>query len=81
MGTRVSYPVEIKQRAVKGKGITMSMSRKGTPADNAAIESFHFILKSETFYLNNIVRTTAIIVERTSKTTFNMITTFVFKRN
>lgn len=29
----------------------MSMSRKGTPADNAPIESFHSSLKSETFYL------------------------------
>ena len=39
------------QQAVKAKGITMSMSRKGTPADNAPIESFHSVLKSETFYL------------------------------
>ncbi|MEC0303168.1 IS3 family transposase [Terribacillus saccharophilus] len=53
------------QKAIKGKGITMSMSRKGTPADNASIESFHSILKSETFYLNSIVRTTTAIVERT----------------
>lgn len=30
----------------------MSMSRKGTPADNASIESFHSSLKSETFYLD-----------------------------
>ena len=29
------------------------MSRKGTPADNAPIESFHSSLKSETFYINN----------------------------
>lgn len=29
------------QQAVRKKGITMSMSRKGTPADNASIESFH----------------------------------------
>nr|CCP89165.1 putative transposase insk for insertion sequence element is150 [Staphylococcus aureus] len=29
------------------------MSRKGTPADNAPIESFHSLLKSETFYINN----------------------------
>ncbi|UEX89072.1 IS3 family transposase [Staphylococcus ratti] len=34
------------------KGIIRSMSRKGTPADNAPIESFHSSLKSETFYLN-----------------------------
>ena len=26
---------------------------KGTPADNAPIESFHSLLKSETFYINN----------------------------
>ena len=28
------------------KGITMSSSRKGTPSDNACIESFHASLKS-----------------------------------
>ena len=33
------------------KGIIRSMSRKGTPADNACIECFHSSLKSETFYL------------------------------
>ncbi|WHY25421.1 IS3 family transposase [Bacillus halotolerans] len=55
------------QKAVKTKGITMSMSRKGTPADNASIESFHSSLKSETFYLNSIDRTTTAIVERTVK--------------
>ncbi|MEC3750882.1 IS3 family transposase, partial [Bacillus safensis] len=55
------------QKAVHIKGITMSMSRKGTPADNASIESFHSSLKSETFYLNSIDRTTTTIVERTVK--------------
>lgn len=39
------------QTQVKNKSIAMSMSRKGTPADNAPIESFHSTLKSETFYL------------------------------
>ncbi len=29
------------QAAVKEKGITMSMSRKGTPADNSPIETFY----------------------------------------
>ena len=29
------------------------MSRKGTPADNACIEWFHSVLKSEAFYLHN----------------------------
>ena len=53
------------QAAVKEKGITMSMSRKGTPADNAPIESFHSSLKSERFYLYNLTRTTTAIVEST----------------
>lgn len=46
------------QKAVKEKRITMSMSRKGTPADNSPIETFHSSLKSETFYLDGINRTT-----------------------
>lgn len=53
------------QQAVKAKGITMSMSRKGTPADNAPIESFHASLKSETFYLDGCTRTTTAIVIQT----------------
>lgn len=40
-------------QACTEKGITRSMSRKGTPADNACIEWFHSVLKSETFYLHN----------------------------
>ena len=36
-------------KATKEKNITRSMSRKGTPADNAPIESFHATLKTETF--------------------------------
>ena len=46
------------QKVVKEKGIIMSMSRKGTPADNSPIETFHSSLKSETFYLDGICRTT-----------------------
>jgi putative transposase len=53
------------QQAVKEKGITMSMSRKGTPTDNASIESFHSSLKSETFYLDELQSTTTAIVEQT----------------
>ncbi len=53
------------QQKIKEKGITMSMSRKGTPADNASIESFHSTLKSETFYLDGIKWTTTAIVEQT----------------
>ncbi|WP_199897323.1 IS3 family transposase [Listeria grayi] len=33
------------------KSVIRSMSRKGTPADNAPIECFHSSLKCETFYL------------------------------
>lgn len=35
-------------------GVTISMSRRGTPLDNAPIESFHSILKKETIYNNYI---------------------------
>jgi len=59
------YTSHAYQEAVKGKGITMSMSRKGTPADNAPIESFHSTLKSETFYLESLTHTTTAIVEQT----------------
>lgn len=50
------------QKEIKTKGITMSMSRKGTPADNASIESFHASLKSETFYLNGLNNESSSIV-------------------
>ncbi len=59
------YTSQAYQSVVKGKGITMSMSRKGTPADNAPIESFHSTLKSETFYLEDLMCTTTAIVEQT----------------
>lgn len=59
------YTSHAYQRAIKEKGITMSMSRKGTPADNALIESFHSTLKSETFYLEDLTcTTTAIVVQK-----------------
>lgn len=35
-------------------GITISMSRKGTPIDDSPIESWHALLKKETLYNNNI---------------------------
>ncbi len=58
------YTSQAYQEAIKGKDITMSMSRKGTPADNAPIESFHSTLKSETFYLEGLTSTTTAIVEQ-----------------
>ncbi|WP_157051168.1 IS3 family transposase, partial [Companilactobacillus tucceti] len=46
------------------KGITRSMSRKGTPSDNALIESFHSSLKSETFYtLDEPISSNTIVIE------------------
>lgn len=53
------------QKEIKEKSITMSMSRKGMPADNAPIESFHSSLKSEGFYLHHLTNTTTAIVEKT----------------
>ena len=38
----------------ESKGITISMARKGTPLDDAPIESWHALLKKETLYNNNI---------------------------
>lgn len=38
----------------EANGILISMSRKGTPLDNAVIESFHSVLKKETLYNNHI---------------------------
>ena len=37
------------EECLKEKGILHSFSRKGTPYDNACIESFHSILKKEEF--------------------------------
>ncbi|NJH84962.1 DDE-type integrase/transposase/recombinase [Staphylococcus agnetis] len=44
------------------KDIIRSVSRKGTPADNAPIEIFHSTLKCETFYLNNELKSSNSIV-------------------
>ena len=43
----------------------MSMSCKGTPADNAPIESFHASLKCETFELNPELKSSTEIVSQT----------------
>lgn len=47
------YTSQAYYKRCKEKGITRSMSMKGTPADNACIEWFHSVLKTETFYLHN----------------------------
>ena len=41
------------QRMLKEKGVRQSMSRKGNCLDNAVIENFFGILKSELLYLQN----------------------------
>lgn len=58
------YTSYVYQAAVKEKGITMSMSHKGTPADNSPIETFHSSLKSKTFYLDGIHSTSNACVIR-----------------
>jgi putative transposase len=45
------YQMKKYQRSLYEKGITQSMSRKGNCLDNAIIENFFGILKSELFYL------------------------------
>lgn len=46
------YRMKQYNRILKEKGITQSMSRKGNCLDNAVIENFFGILKSELYYLN-----------------------------
>jgi transposase InsO family protein len=46
------YQMKQYQNLLKNKGIIQSMSRKGNCLDNAIIENFFGILKSELFYLN-----------------------------
>ncbi len=45
------YQMKQYQRLLKDKGVTQSMSRKGNCLDNAVIENFFGIIKSELFYL------------------------------
>lgn len=46
------YRMPAYQRALREKGVEQSMSRRGNCLDNAAMESFFAVLKSEFFYLN-----------------------------
>lgn len=45
------YQMKQYQHKLKQNGITQSMSRKGNCLDNAIIENFFGIIKSELFYL------------------------------
>jgi transposase InsO family protein len=44
------YQMKTYQKLIKKKGIIQSMSRKGNCLDNAIIENFFGIVKSELFY-------------------------------
>jgi putative transposase len=46
------YRMPAYRRALKKKQVVQSMSRKGNCLDNAAMESFFAVLKTEFFYLN-----------------------------
>ncbi|MFC7651353.1 IS3 family transposase [Pseudoduganella danionis] len=46
------YRMPAYQRTLQERGLTQSMSRKGNCLDNAPMESFFAVLKSEFFYLN-----------------------------
>ena len=46
------YRMPAYQESLKAHTVTQSMSRKGNCLDNAAMESFFAVLKSELFYLN-----------------------------
>jgi putative transposase len=43
------------KKICESNGITISMSRKGTPIDDSPMESFHGIMKKETLYNNDII--------------------------
>ena len=59
------YTAHSYQMNVKEKGITMSMSRRGKPSDNAPIETFHGYLKHETFHLEPQLKSSNEIVTQT----------------
>ncbi len=46
------YRMPAYQRALQERSVVQSMSRKGNCLDNAAMESFFAVLKTEFFYLN-----------------------------
>ena len=47
------YQMKRYQKALQKKGIIQSMSRKGNCLDNAVMENFFGLLKSEFFYIQN----------------------------
>jgi putative transposase len=59
------YRMPMYQQILRERGIVQSMSRKGNCLDNAAMESFFAVLKSECFYLNKFASVDALEAELT----------------
>ncbi len=57
------YQMQQYQQALKSRGLMQSMSRKGNCLDNAAMESFFGVLKSEFFYPKKFVDVATFIKE------------------
>ncbi len=57
------YQMKNYQNRLKEKGIIQSMSRKGNCLDNAIIENFFGILKSELFYLKKYTSISQLKIE------------------
>lgn len=60
------YRMPAYQRILRERGLVQSMSRKGNCLDNAAMESFFAVLKSECFYLNKFASIDALQAELAS---------------
>jgi putative transposase len=59
------YRMPAYQRMLREHGLVQSMSRRGNCLDNAAMESFFAVLKSECFYLNKFASVDALQAELT----------------
>jgi putative transposase len=59
------YRMPAYQRQLRERGLVQSMSRKGNCLDNATMESFFAVLKSECFYLNKFDSVDALQAELT----------------
>jgi putative transposase len=59
------YRMPAYQRLLRERGLVQSMSRKGNCIDNAAMESFFAVLKSECFYLSKFSSVDALQAELT----------------
>lgn len=57
------YRMPAYQRILQERGLVQSMSRKGNCLDNAVMESFFAVLKSECFYLNKFASIDALQAE------------------